>query len=199
MNKVWLSIACSFLLLAAGALPSRAVELRIGRDALERTLKQQLFAGPNGRFYLKGTPSSACAVYVDDVRVAFVQDRIIVKVKTRARMGKSVGGACIGISLSPLAEVSMAPYGEGESIGFRDAQLVKVSDQRELNFLLTPFLSRQVPSSMKVDAADLLRKALESSTVSSNYKVTLDRLKVHSMQIKGNTLIVDVDGDISVK
>jgi len=114
-------------------------------------------------------------------------------------MGKSVGGACIGISLSPLAEVSMAPYGEGESIGFRDAQLVKVSDQRELNFLLTPFLSRQVPSSMKVDAADLLRKALESSTVSSNYKVTLDRLKVHSMQIKGNTLIVDVDGDISVK
>jgi hypothetical protein len=52
---------------------------------------------------------------------------------------------------------------------------------------------------MKVDAADLLRKALESSTVSSNYKVTLDRLKVHSMQIKGNTLIVDVDGDISVK
>ena len=114
-------------------------------------------------------------------------------------MGKSVGGACIGISLSPLAEVSMAPYGEGESIGFRDAQLVKVSDQRELNFLLTPFLSRQVLSSMKVDAADLLRKALESSTVSSNYKVTLDRLKVHSMQIKGNTLIVDVDGDISVK
>jgi hypothetical protein len=76
MNKVWLSIACSFLLLAAGALPSRAVELRIGRDALERTLKQQLFAGPNGRFYLKGTPSSACAVYADDARVAFVQDRI---------------------------------------------------------------------------------------------------------------------------
>ena len=35
----------------------------------------------------------------------------------------------------------MAPYGEGEAIGFRDAQLMKVSDQRELNFLLTPFLS----------------------------------------------------------
>ena len=199
MKKIWPSAACSFLLLAAGALPCYAVELRIGRDALERTLKQQLFTGPNGRFYLKGTPNSACAVYADDARVAFVQDRIVVKVKTRARMGKSVAGACIGISLSPLAEVSMAPYGEGESIGFRDAQLIKVSDQRELNFLLTPFLSRQVPSSMKVDAADLLRKALEGSTASSSYKVTLDRLKVHSMQIRGDALIVDVDGDISVK
>ena len=114
-------------------------------------------------------------------------------------MGKSVGGACIGISLSPPAAVSMAPYREGGSIGFRDAQLVRVSDQRELNVLHTPFLSRQVPSSMKVDAADLLRRALEGSTASSSYKVCLERLKVHSMQIQGDALVVDVDGDISVK
>ena len=106
---------------------------------------------------------------------------------------------CIGISLSPLAQISMAPYDEGDSIGFRDAQLVKVSDQRELNFLLTPFLNRQMPSSMKVDAADLLRKALEGSISSSGHKVSLERLKVHSMQIHGDTLVVDVDGDITVK
>lgn len=199
MNKIWPLAACSLVLLAAGALPSHAVELRIGRDALERTLKQQLFTGPNGRFYLKGSQRSACSVYADDARVAFVKDRIVVKVKTRAHMGKSVGGACIGISLSPLAEVSMAPYGEGESIGFRDAQLLRVTDQRELNFLLTPFLSRQIPSSMKVDAADLLRKALEGSTASSGYKVSLERLKVHSMQIQDDALVVDVDGDITVK
>jgi hypothetical protein len=93
----------------------------------------------------------------------------------------------------------MASYGEGETIGFRDAQLLKVSDRRELNFLLTPFLSRQVPSSMEVDAADLLRKALAGSTASTGYKITLERLKVHSMQIHGDVLIVDVDGDISVK
>lgn len=199
MKKIWGPVACGSLLLALGALPCQAVELRVSRDALERTLKQQLFAGPNGRFYLKGTDRSACSVYADDAKVAFAQDRIVVKVKTRARMGKSVGGACIGISLSPTAEVSVAPYGEGETIGFRDAQLVKVSDRRELNFLLTPFLSRQVPSSMKVDAADLLRKALEGSTASSGYKVSLERLKVHSMQIQGDALVVDVDGDISVK
>lgn len=199
MKKIWASAASSILLLAAGALPSSAVELRVSRDALERTLRQQLFNGPSGRFYLKGTSNSPCFVYADDARVTFAQDRIIVKIKTRARMGKSVAGACIGISLSPLAEVSMAPYGEGDSIGFRDAQLIKVSEQRELNFLLTPFLSRQVPSSMKVDAADLLRKALEGSTASSGYKVSLERLKVHSMQIQGDTLVVDVDGNITVK
>jgi glycine cleavage system regulatory protein len=52
---------------------------------------------------------------------------------------------------------------------------------------------------MKVNAADLLRKALEGSTATSGYKVTLDRLKIHSIQISGDTLIVDVDADMSVK
>ena len=109
-----------------------------------------------------------------------------------------MGGSCIGISLSPTAEVSMAPCGEGETIGFRDAQLLKVSDQQELNFPLTPFLSRQVPSSMKVNAADLLPKSLEGATATSGYKVSLERLNAHSIQIEGDALVVDVDGDISV-
>jgi len=198
MRKIGRVIA-GFLLLAAGTSQGRAVELRVSREALERTLKQQLFSSQSGRFYLKGTERSACSVYADDAKVSFVQDRIVVRVKTRARMGESMAGSCIGIALSPTVEVSMAPYGEGESIGFRDAQVVKVSDQRELNFLLTPFLSRQVPSSMKVNAADLLRKALEGSTATSGYKVELQKLRVHSMQIDGDALVVDVDGDISVR
>jgi hypothetical protein len=199
MNKIKRAMTGALVLLAACAVQCSAVELRVSREALERTLKQQLFSGANGRYYLKGTERSACSVYADDAKVTFVQGRIVVKMKTRARMGKSMGSSCIGIALSPTAEVSMAPYGEGDTIGFRDAQLMKVSDQRELNFLLTPFLSRQVPSSMKVDAADLLRKALEGSTATSGYKVTLERLKVHSMAIEGDVLVVDVDGDISVK
>jgi hypothetical protein len=75
----------------------------------------------------------------------------------------------------------------------------KGSDQRELNFLLTPFLQRQVPSAMKVNAADVLRKALAGSTASTGYQLTLDKLRVHSMQIVGDALVVDVDGALSVK
>jgi glycine cleavage system regulatory protein len=52
---------------------------------------------------------------------------------------------------------------------------------------------------MKVNAADLLRKALEDSTSTSGYKVSLDRLKIHSVQIQGDAIVVDVDGDLSVK
>jgi hypothetical protein len=176
-----------------------AVEMRISREAIERTLKQQLFAGPDGRYYLKGNAQSPCFTYADNPKLTFAQDRIVVRVKTHARLGTSLRGTCLGISLSIPAEVSLAPDAQGETIGFRDARLDRVSDQKELNFLLNPFLSRQVPANMKVNAADMLRKALEGSTATSGYKVTLDRLKIHSIQIDGDSLVVDVDGDLSVK
>ena len=187
------------LLLAAALAPASAVELKVSRDALERTLKLQLFSSPDGRYYLKGSARSACSIYAEDPKLSFVQDRIVVHVKTRARLGKAVGGACLGITLNLPAEVSLAPDGEGETVGFRDARIDRVSDHAELNFVLTPFLSHQVPSGLKVNAAELLRKALEGSTASSGYKVALDRLKIHSVQIDGDALVVDVDGDISVK
>lgn len=189
----------AYLALLAWVAPCRAVEITISRQALERTLKQQLYNGPDGRYYLKGGPHSACFIATEDPHLSFEQDRIVVRVKTVARLGTPVGGACLGVSLTLPAQVSLAPDAEGETVGFRDAQLDKVSDRREINFVLAPFLRGQVPKSMKVNAADLLRKALEGSTASSGYKVNLDRLKIHSIQIEGDKLVVDADGDLSVE
>jgi hypothetical protein len=183
----------------AGIAPGRAVQLTVSRQALERTLKQQLFSGPDGRYYLKGNPHSACFISTEDPHLSFEQGRIVVRLKTVARLGTPVGGACLGVSLTLPAEVSLAPDAEGETIGFRDAQLDKISDRKEINFVLAPFLRGQVPKSMKVNATELLRKALEGSTASSGYKVSLDRLKIHSVQIEGDKLVVDADGDLSVE
>ncbi len=192
-------LALGVLTAAMGTRTCSAVELRVTREALERTLKEQLFGGPDGRYYLRGSARTACYVYAEDPKVSFAGDRIIVRVKTRAKLGTSVHGACLGITLAPTSEVSMEPDGESETLGFRDARLEKISDQRELNFVLTPFLGHTVPSSMRVNAAELLRKALADSTARSGYKVVLDRLKIHSIQIEADDIIVDVDGGISVQ
>lgn len=192
-------LAAWLLLALASGVPLYAVEMKVSRQALERTLQKQLFGGPDGRYYLKGNAQSACFTYAEEPKLSFVQDRIVVKVKTHSRLGTGLKGACLGISLSVPAEVSLAPDAEGETIGFRDARLDQVSDQKQLNFILNPFLSRQVPSSMKVNAADLLRKALEGSTSNSGYKVSLNRLKIHSVQVAGDWLVVDVDGDLGVE
>jgi len=186
-------------LLMLGAASASAVEFKVSRDALERTLKQQLFSGANGRYYLKGNAQSACYVYAEDAKLSFSGDRVIVVIKAHAKLGKTFHNSCFGISLDTSPEVSVSPVGEGEIIGFRDARLDKLVDQKELNFFLTPFLSHQLPASMQVNASDLMRKALEGSTASSGYKVALEKLQIHSMQIHGDFLVVDADGDISIK
>jgi hypothetical protein len=192
------SVKFAFCLLFLGTSVAHAVELKISAQALEHTLKTQLFNGPNGRYYIKGDINSACYVYADSPKVSFSGDRIFVHVHTSAKMGTHFRGACIGIGLSPDADVSLLPDAEGETIGFRDARIEHLSESRELNFLLMPFLSRKVPTSMKVNAADLLRKVLAQSLQSTGYDLKLDRLKIHSMQVQGNALVVDVDGDLSV-
>src|SRR5208283_4659134 len=180
MTKYCMALIAGLALLMEGA-PCYGVELTVSRQALERTLKQQLFSGPDGRYYLKGNPHSACFISTEDPHLSFEQGRIVVRVKTVARLG--VGGVCLGAITLP-AEVSLAPDAEGETIGFRDAQLDKISDRKEINFVLAPFLRGQVPKSMRMNATDLLRKALEGSTASSGYKVSLERLKIHSVQIE---------------
>jgi hypothetical protein len=187
------------LLLAVCPVNANGVEMRVSRDAIARTLQQQLFGGLNGRYYLKGSPQTPCYTYAENPQMSFVQGRIVVRIMTHSKLGTKMGGSCWGLSLSVPAEVSLLPDAQGESIGFRDAKLDKISDQKELNFLLNPFLSHQVPSGMKVNAADMLRKALATSTATSGYKVTLDRLNIRSIVVQGDMLVVDVDGDLSVK
>jgi hypothetical protein len=190
-------LAVLSLLAAAGRCSGS--ELTVSRDALERTLKQQLFGGPNGLYYLKGGPQTPCSLSTEDPKLSFEQDRIVVRMKTHAKMGRAVGGACVGVAFSFPAEVSFEPQAEGETIGFRDARLDRISNNNEVNFILAPFLRHQVPTSMRVNAADLLRKALAGSTASSGYTVSLEKLKIHSAVIQNDALVVDVDGDLSVR
>ena len=69
-----------------------------------------------------------------------------------------------------------------------------LSESRELNFFLVPFLSGKLPQQMKVNAADLLRQLLSKSD-------GVDRLRHESGQpeesldeVQGPALAVDFDG-----
>lgn len=192
-----LRLAALALLLAAPV--AHAITIKISAAALERTLNQQLFTGDGHRFYIKGDPKSTCYVYAAEPKVSFASDRIVVHIKSKAKLGQGVMGACVGIGMSPEADVSVLPEALGETIGFRDARVEKLSESKELNFLLIPFLSRKLPQQMKINAADMLRQLLTKSAEATGYDMHLDNLKIHSMVVSGDALVVDFDGDLSVK
>ena len=198
MRRVPLRLLLALVMLVAVVPPASAIELKISAKALERTLRTQLFNSPDGRYYLRGDAHSTCYVYADSPHVTFVDDRVVVHVHTRSKIGTSVMGACVGVSLSTNADVSMVPDAEGESIGFREARVERLSESRELNFLLVPFLSHKLPAQMKVNAADLMRQLLSSSPQTMGYSLSLTSLKVHSMLVQGGSMVVDVDAGMSV-
>ena len=198
MRRVSISLLLVTALCFTATTGARAIEVKVSANALERTLRAQLFNGPDGRYYLRGSRLSSCYVYADSPHVTFVDDRIVVHVHTRSRLGASVLGACVGLSLSTNADVSLVPEGEGESIGFRNARIERLSSSRELNFLLVPFLSGKLPAQMKVNAAELMRQLLTRSTETTGYTLTLDSLKMHSMLVEGEALVVDVDAGMNV-
>jgi len=178
---------------------AQAIEVKVSALALERTLRKQLFNDPEGRYYIRGDATSPCYVYAEDPHVSFKDDRVMVHVHTKAKLGTGLHGSCLGVSLTTDADVSVVPDAEGESVGFRDARVERLSESKELNFLLVPFLSHKLPSQMKVNAADLMGKLLSQSAASTGYTLTLTSLKLHSMQIDHDALLVDVDAALSVE
>jgi len=188
----------SLALLFSAARAASAIEVKVSAQALERTLQAQLFNGPQGRYYIRGDANSACYVYAESPHVTFVQDRIVVRVHARSKLGTAVHGTCIGVSLSTNTDVSLIPDAEEESVGFRDARIERLSESRELNFLLVPFMSHKLPAQMKVNAAILMRQLLSRSTETTGYALSLNSLKLHSLLVEGESLVMDADATLKV-
>ncbi|MDR3723483.1 MAG: hypothetical protein P4K83_03230 [Terracidiphilus sp.] len=199
MSCIYRILTLGLLVMLAGILPARAVELRVSRGSIDRTLRQQLFSGQYGRYYIKGNAQSPCYTYAEQPQIVFANGRIAVQLMIHAKVGKTFGSKCFGFTFDLPTVVSVAPDAQGESVGFRDARLDRITDQKELNFILMPFLSHQVPSSMRVNAADLLRKALANSTASSGYQISLDKLAIKNIDVQGDFIVIEADGNISVQ
>jgi len=190
--------ACLFCLLICCVPACHAGEFKVSSGALERTLKAKLFSTPDQRYYLRGDAHSACNLYAETPQLFFAGDRILVRVHTGGKYGKEIAGHCIGFPVSMNTVISLAPSAEGETVGVTDARLDRVSDSAELNFILSPFLSRQLPSSIKINAATMLREILTKSTETSGYPLFLERLDVRNVHVADKFLVVDYDSDMRI-
>jgi hypothetical protein len=198
MHRFSVRLLLAIALLSSAGRSAFAIEVRVSAQALERTLRTQLFNGPQGRYYIRGDANSPCYLYAESPHVTFVQDRVVVRVHAKAKLGTAVRGTCIGVSLTTNTDVSLIPVAQEESVGFRDARIERLSESKELNFLLEPFMSRQLPAQMKVNAAVLMRQLLSRSTETTGYALSLYSLKLHSLLVEGDSLVMDADATLKV-
>ncbi|MDR3764243.1 MAG: hypothetical protein P4M01_09135 [Acidobacteriota bacterium] len=186
----------SFLLLLSPL--AYAGQFKVSSSALERTLKMRLFNAPDGRYYLRGDPHSACNLYVENPQLALSGDRVLVRLHTAGFYGKQIAGHCMGFPVSMNTTISLAPVVQGEVVGVADARIDRLSESSEVNFLLSPFLNHKLPANIQINAATMLRDTLRNSTQSSGYPVTLERLELHTVHTLGNYLIIEYDTDMRV-
>ena len=198
-NMMIRSVLLSCCLLLCCAPASQAGEFKVSSGALERTLRSRLFNTPDQRYYLRGDAASPCKLYAEDPHLSFAGDRILVKVHAAGHYGKQFGGRCIGFPVSMNTVISLAPTVEGESIGVGDAHLDQLSDSSELNFILTPFLSHKLPSSIKINAATMLREILTKSTETSGYPLTLEKLELRQVHVTEKSIVVSYDSDMRIE
>ena len=92
------------------------------------------------------------APHTQTTPITFKDDRVVVHVRTHAKLGKALRGACVGVSLNTEADVLGRPRRGGESVGFRDGRIERSSESKESS-LLVSFLGRKLPSQMKLNAA----------------------------------------------
>ena len=194
-----LKLAAAVCLSCFFSATARATVIRISSEALERTLRNQLFTAAGNRYYLRGSADSPCNVYAEDPKVHFEADRIVIHVLSHAKLGTSLHGTCLGVGLTTEADVSVLPEAEGETIGFRDPRIDRLSESRELNFFLVPFLSRKLPQKLRIEAGALLRQLLVKSVETTGYDLKLEQLKIHSMQVESGFLAVDLDSTLIVR
>lgn len=188
---------CVVLLLVFSS-SSYAGQFKVSSSALERTLRARLFNTPDGRYYLRGDANSPCRLYVENPQLGFVADRILVRLHTGGFYGKQIAGHCIGVPISMNTAISLAPVAQGEVIGVSDARIDQLSNSAEVNFLLSPFLSHKLPANIQINAATMLREILTTSTQTSGYPVTLERLQLRSVHATDRYLSVEYDSDMHI-
>ena len=176
-----------------------AGQFKVSSGALERTLKARLFSTADQRYYLRGDAHSACNLYTENPHLSFFGRPHPGRVHTGGKYGREIAGHCIGFPVSMNTVISLAPNADGETIGVTDARLDRLSDSSELNFILSPFLSHKVPSSIKINAAVMLREILTKSTETSGFPLTLERLDIRQVHATEKFLIVDYDSDMRVE
>ncbi len=188
-------LLCLALLLP---LPAGALDLTVGPQPLQHALLRQLFAAPDGRYYLHGNRTSSCFLFAQNPQLHFAGNRIVLDLHLEGKIGSSFGGQCIGFKWAGDGELSMLPQAQDQQIGFTDVRVEHLTGDNGLDQLLGPLLSARVPANLKVNAASLIDKMLRSASTRSGENITLDHLVIPALAVQDNALHLSIEGNVAI-
>jgi hypothetical protein len=187
------------LVLAAGAGPLRAVDLRVQFGALERMLAEQVFT-EEGRRYVRGGQSTKCNfAYLEKPQIQGESGRLRIRARFTGRTALNMLGQCVGLGDAFSVTISATPQ-------YRDGNVVltsvsAASDGRTSFYIrrVCAALATSLGRDFKYPLASAAQKLLEDPGALPGYKRELRRFQVPSVQVASDALLIQLEFELTVK
>lgn len=183
------------LLLAA---PAWGVDLEIRFGALERLIGEQMFTA-DGRKYVRGAKERKCNyAFLEKPKLSAAGDRLQLKVNFSGKTALDMFGRCVGVGDSFELTLTAKPVANSGSIAFQDFNVSTPRDSfyiRRVRSALVQTLSKD----FRIDVMQHARKLIEAPHAVGAYQQEIKDLKMHSVRVAPDALVLGVDFRVIVK
>ncbi|HTT11585.1 MAG TPA: hypothetical protein VMG60_11895 [Burkholderiaceae bacterium] len=173
-------------------LPARGAEIVLERTAVDRLVRQSLFAD-QGRYYLQ---RGACYAYLDDPTVSLTGGRVVLNANLTSYLGVLVGAQCVGVPLNSRVVLSGKPAQQGGIVRLADLRIDNIADQAT-RALVQQVVMPRFPQAVEIDVAAALRAMLKHPNIP--YTSELERLDITAVTAENDRLGVTFDFKLLAK
>jgi hypothetical protein len=188
------ALSGAFLLLLA-AKPAEAAQLRLTYPALERLLVLQVLTD-GGRLYLEGGPGEECRyAFVQEPHVSAFGSRLRIDLLFSGRAGASVAGRCVGPGDTLRLEIHGVPVYADGVLGL-DQLRVEAPESAYFR-VVSGLVSRWMQERLRYPLRAAIEETLRGLSSLGAVRLQLGDLKVGSVVVSPDGLLLDVDFDVT--
>jgi hypothetical protein len=187
------------VLLLAMAVSAPAMELHIQFGALERMLTEQVFT-QDGRRYVHGSKSAKCNfAYLEKPQIRENAGLLQIKARFTGRSALNVVGQCVGLGDAFDVVVTAIPIYRNGALGL---QQVKVTSEGKTGYYIRRVcesMEASLTRDFKYPLEEQAKRMLEDPAAQPGYKRELRKLTVPDIRVTNDSLVLQVDFELTVK
>ena len=179
--------------------PAHAVELHLQFGALERMLAEQVFM-QDGRRYVRGDKNNKCNfAYLEKPQIQGDAGRLRIRARFTGRSALNMLGQCVGLGDAFTVVIAATPqYRDGNLVL---ANVTAASDGKTGYYIrrVCTALDSSLARDFKYPLAAVAQRLLEDPAAQPGYKRELRHFQVPAIRVTNDTLVIELDFELTVK
>lgn len=182
------------------ATAAAGAELHIRFDALKRMLSEQAFT-QDGRRYVRGSKQAHCNfAYLESPDIGGQDGRLRINARFTGRTALDVFGGCVGLGDAFDVTILATPLYKDGNLGLRDVQVAQSQGRTSLYIRrVCSAMKHSLETDFRYPVAAEAKRILEEPGTQPNYPRDLRRFTVTDIRVSGDSLVLGLDFELSVR